>query len=73
MPKAPTLDEVDIKILKAISEAGAEITCKEISEKTGINVRKIAAKMRKLTKMGLVERIEKGKYKITEEGKAKIS
>lgn len=60
-----------MKILKAINEA-TEITCKEISVKTGIRVRVIAAKMRKLTKMKLVERIEKGKYKITEKGKSAI-
>ena len=62
------LDEVDIQILKAMKELGRPAAPKEIGEHAGIDARRVAAKMRKLKRLGLVESPEKGKYVITEQG-----
>jgi predicted transcriptional regulator len=66
--KSPTLDEVDIQILKAMKEIGRPAAPKEIGEHAGIDARRVAAKMRKLKRLGYVDSPEKGKYVITEEG-----
>ncbi len=62
------LDEVDIQILKAMKELGRLAAPKEIGEHAGIDARRVAAKMRKLKRLGYVESPEKGKYVITEQG-----
>ena len=70
MPRRTTsLDETDIQILKALAEIGRPATCKEIGERIGTDARRIAAKMRKLKRLGYVESPEKGKYVITDKGK----
>jgi Mn-dependent DtxR family transcriptional regulator len=62
------LDEEDKAILRALKELGKPARPKEIAEKAGLNARSVAAKMRKLVNLGLVERVEEGVYKLTEEG-----
>ncbi len=70
MPRrSSSLDEIDVQILKALAEIGRAATCKEIGEHIGVDARRIAAKMRKLKRLGLVESPEKGKYVITDEGR----
>ena len=64
------LDELDMKILQAMAEAGRPIRPKEIAERIGEDGRRVAAKMRKLVRLGLVARTEEGKYIVTERGEA---
>jgi len=61
-------DEVDIEILRALKEIGGPAKPKDIAEKAGLDARRVAAKMRKLLRLGLVERSEEGLYSITESG-----
>ncbi|WP_048191873.1 winged helix-turn-helix transcriptional regulator [Pyrolobus fumarii] len=69
---ASTLDELDIKILKALAEAGTALRPKEIAERIGEDGRRVAAKMRKLVRLGYVERLEDGRYQITDAGKQAV-
>jgi len=69
MARQRGLDELDHKILEALKEAGQPLRPKEIAERIGEDARRIAAKMRKLVRLGLVERLEDGRYQITEAGK----
>lgn len=68
MPSHPELDEVDEAILRAMKEIGQPARPKEIAEKAGLDARRVAAKMRKLKRLGLVEKDEEGLYSLTEEG-----
>ncbi|ALL01216.1 hypothetical protein Pyrde_1168 [Pyrodictium delaneyi] len=61
-------DEIDITILRALKEIGGPAKPKDIAEKAGLDARRVAAKMRKLLRLGLVERSEEGLYSITESG-----
>jgi len=61
-------DEIDIEILRALKEIGGPAKPKDIAEKAGLDARRVAAKMRKLLRLGLVERSEEGLYSITESG-----
>ena len=70
MPAAKKPDEVAISILKALNElGGSPATCKEIAAKAGLDVKRVAGKMRGLANAGYVVRTEEGKYKITDKGK----
>ncbi len=69
MPARTQLDEVDLAILRALAELGRPARPKEIAERAGLDARRVAAKMRKLRRLGLVERVEEGVYQITEEGR----
>ncbi len=62
------LDEIDMAILRAMKELGKPARPKEIAAKAGLDARRVAAKMRKLRRLGLVEKVEEGVYKLTEEG-----
>ncbi|KSW12237.1 hypothetical protein CF15_05650 [Pyrodictium occultum] len=62
------LDEIDLAILRALKEIGGPARPKEIAERAGLDARRVAAKMRKLVRLGLVERTGEGLYSITEEG-----
>ncbi len=66
------LGEMEIAILKALSELPEASGCKAIGEKAGIEWRKVMAKLRGLKKNGYVESPIKGKYIISEKGKAAI-
>ncbi|ABM80946.1 DUF2250 domain-containing protein [Hyperthermus butylicus] len=68
MPASAVLDEVDKAILKALKEIGGPAKPKDIAARAGLDARRVAAKMRKLRTLGLVERLEEGLYKLTEEG-----
>ena len=68
MPASAVLDEVDKAILKALKEIGGPAKPKDIAAHAGLDARRVAAKMRKLRRLGLVERLEEGLYKLTEEG-----
>ncbi len=69
MPARTQLDEVDLAILRALAELGRPARPKEIAERAGLDARRVAAKMRKLRRLGLVERVEEGVYQITEQGR----
>jgi len=69
MPARTQLDEVDLAILRALAELGRPARPKEIAERAGLDARRVAAKMRKLRRLGLVERVEEGVYQITEAGR----
>ncbi|BEP17680.1 hypothetical protein PYJP_10320 [Pyrofollis japonicus] len=62
------LDEIDMAILRAMKAIGKPTRPKEIAAQAGLDARRVAAKMRKLVRLGLVERVEEGVYKLTEEG-----
>ncbi len=68
MPTQAGLDEVDLAILRALAELGRPARPREIAERAGLDARRVAAKMRKLRRLGLVERLEEGVYAITDEG-----
>ncbi len=68
MPTRTGLDEVDLAILRALRELGRPARPKEIAAHAGLDARRVAAKMRKLRRLGIVERVEEGVYRITEEG-----
>ena len=63
------LDEVDRAILRALAEIGGPARPRDIAEKIGASPRSVAAKMRKLRNLGLVERVGEGLYQLTEEGR----
>lgn len=65
------LDDVSIKILKALSEIG-EGGCGEIGKKACLPVQKVMGKLRSLKKEGFVDSREKGKYFLTEKGKKEM-
>lgn len=67
------LDDVDKKILSALTEFSEPAGCKQIAEKAGLETRKVMGKLRFLLKNGYVERPIKGKYIITEKGKQAIA
>lgn len=67
------LDEIDKKILSALTTFSEPTGCKQIAEKIGLDVRKVMGKLRFLLKNGFVERPVKGKYLITEKGKQAIA
>ena len=61
------------EILKALDALNEPSGCKAIGEKADMPWRSVMGKMRGLSKEGLVESPEKGKYVITEKGKNIIS
>ena len=64
-----SLEEEKIKILKAIEELGGIAKCKDIAERIGMSVQKVAAHIRAIKNKGYVEQIKKGEYRLTEAGK----
>mgnify|MGYP000164962764 CR=1 FL=1 len=66
------LDNLDKMILRVLAEVDTPLTAREIASKINIDVRKIVAKLRKLRNRGLIEVPEKGRYKITDEGRSII-
>ncbi len=66
------LDDLDKMILRVLAEVNTSLTAREIASKINIDVRKIVAKLRKLRNRGLIEVLEKGRYKITDEGRSII-
>ena len=73
MPESPIrldeLDETDVRIVKALVEAGKALRPREIAERIGEDGRRVAAKMRKLVRLGLVKRVGDGVYEATEKAK----
>lgn len=65
------LDEISVKILKALSEIG-EGGCGDIGKKAGLDVHQVMGKLRSLKKEGLVDSKTKGKYILTEKGKKEL-
>ena len=70
--KSEDLDEIQIKILKALSTMKEPDGCGEIVKAAGLPTPKVTGKLRGLKSRGLVNSPIKGKYIITEEGKKKI-
>jgi len=66
------LDELSIKILKALANETEPLGCGDIARKINENVRRVMGKLRSLKNKGLVEQPVKGKYTISEKGKSKI-
>jgi len=62
------VDDVGMKILKALAEINGPARCGEIAKKAGIPTCRVTGKLRSLTNKGLVEKPEKGKYLISESG-----
>ena len=62
------MDEVGMKILKAMAEMKTPAGWGEIAERAGIPTPKVTGKVRSFLNKGLVERPEKGKYIISEAG-----
>jgi len=73
VPAQIAIDDVDRSILLALSEMGRPARPREIAERAGIDARRVAAKMRKLRRLGLVERVGEGVYVVTEEGKRLVA
>jgi predicted transcriptional regulator len=67
------LNEDQTKILKALNSLTEPAGCKVIGEAADMPWRSVMAKLRGLRKAELVESPEKGKYLISEKGKAAIS
>jgi len=63
------LDEVDLRILEVLDKLSRPARPKLIAEEAGLDVRRVAAKMRKLRRLGLVERVGEGEYVITDRGR----
>ncbi len=66
------MDEISLKILKALSELKEPAGCGEIGKKADLPVPKVMGKLRSLSKEGLVESPVKGKYVITEKGRSAL-
>lgn len=67
-------DEVAVAILKALKElGGGPASCKEIAAKAGLDVKRVAGKIRGLANSGYVTKVEEGKYKITEKGMEQVT
>jgi len=67
-PHEKIMDEVAKKILKTLVKEKT-LTCRDIGERTGIDIRRIAAKIRWLKEYGYVRRVERGKYEISDKGR----
>ncbi len=67
------LTQEQAEILKALDALNEPSGCKAIGEKADMPWRSVMGKMRGLSKEGLVESPEKGKYVISEKGKNLIS
>lgn len=66
------VDETQKAILKALSELNKPSGCGDIAKKAGLKVPQVMGKLRGMTKQGLVESPEKGKYVITGKGKTQL-
>lgn len=67
-------DEVTISILRALAElGGGPVSCKEIAVRAGLDVKRVAGKIRGLVNAGYVEKAEEGRYRITEKGRELVS
>jgi predicted transcriptional regulator len=67
------LTQEQVEILRALNSLDDPSGCKAIGEKADMPWRSVMGKLRGLSKEGLVESPEKGKYIITEKGKNAIS
>lgn len=67
------LNDEQITILKALNTLSEPAGCKVIGEAANMPWRSVMAKLRGLKKGEYVESPEKGKYIISEKGKAEIS
>jgi len=67
-----SLNEDQIVILKALSTMTEPAGCKAIGEAANMPWRSVMAKLRGLKKGDYVESPEKGKYIISEKGKAEL-
>lgn len=67
-----SLNEDQIAILKALSTMTEPAGCKAIGEAANMPWRSVMAKLRGLKKGDYVESPEKGKYIISEKGKAEL-
>ena len=71
-PVIKSLDPLDIQILKVMVEKGEPMRPKEIAEALGEDGRRISAKMRKLLRLGLVEKVGERTYRATEAAKKAV-
>ena len=70
---SPELDKEAVSILKALVGVRGGATCKEVAEKTKMTPQKVAGKLRSLVNKELVEKTDKGTYKITRKARKYIS
>jgi len=66
------INETGRAILTALAAMEEPAGCGEIAREAGLSTPKVVGKLRGLLKQGLVERPVKGKYIITEAGKAAV-
>lgn len=64
------MDDFTMKVLEVIRRKGPS-SCKEIAEDIGVSAQKVAAKMRYIVKLGLVEK-RNGKYELSKAGESAI-
>ncbi len=70
--KTDGLDDVQKKILDALTGMSEPAGCKAIAEVTGLKTQQVSGKLRGLKNRGFVESPIKSKYIITEAGKAEL-
>jgi len=66
------LDETSASILKVMEKAKRSMRCSEIAGELGVTTQKVAARMRRLSREGLVKRNPDGSYEITRAGKRAV-
>ncbi|MGB9630667.1 MAG: winged helix-turn-helix transcriptional regulator [Candidatus Methanodesulfokora sp.] len=64
------MDDFTMKVLEVIKRRGPS-SCKEIAQDIGVSAQKVAAKMRYIVKLGLVEKKD-GKYELSKAGESAI-
>ena len=65
-----SMDDFTIKVLKVIKKRGPS-SCKEIANDIGVSAQKVAAKMRYIVKLDLVEK-KNGKYELSKAGESAV-
>ncbi|WP_456433910.1 LexA family protein [Thermosulfuriphilus sp.] len=66
------LTEEQKKILAALAEKGEPSGCKDIAQAIGLSSQAVSCRLRSLKSKGYVESPAKGKYVITETGRAQV-
>ncbi len=70
MVQLSELDQWTLEILKAMDEMGGLATCKELAGKLRCSPKRLAGKLRWVIKLGLIRRIDKGRFEITDLGRS---
>ncbi len=68
----PELDQWTLEILKAMDEMGGSATCRELARKLRCPPKRLAGKLRWVIKLGLIRRIDRGRFEITDLGRSVV-